>query len=500
MKRSICIFTLLSVLGAFGLKQAIGAECVGVDTQTKWDALPGVFSTPAEMKDGGLVVGTVEGQLYFMDKQGSRKITVDLGAGVYAKPLVLKSGKVLVVSDDGKYRFFSPGGKELRKDKLQEGVYSAPIEKRDGYLALTGSDQQVHFLYPEGNERSTYATWGRIFSSPLELSNGSIVVTSTDHIVYVFNADGAKKNTFRTSAPIFSTPAALNDGGFVFGAEDGKVYFMNASGTLRATFSTGGSVFASPAVLKSGAVVVGSGDGKIYFLKPNGKLLASFPTKNQIFSKPEVMADQTVVIGTESGLVYFLNPDATLKASIQLSYAPWAIQSRSHLADGPHLFSEKGVAPADHYFGKARMSVLGIHSALVDISEKFNDPANFDKYINSLRFTEDAMRDWEVNYPEDNWIPESYFALGRAYEKVPTTEGWARSNNAKIWLLSRYFNGWYGQMARSKLAIQKLETEANAYPTVLSDGRIAVGTHGSYFYILKLNSKSVACDQPSRAP
>jgi len=94
------------------------------------------------------------------------------------------------------------------------------------------------------------------------------------------------------------------------------------------------------------------------------------------------------------------------------------------------------VAPADEYFGKLKMSILGIRNTIHDVGANIEiEPARWASLTNKADFTEDAVRDWEHKYPQDTWLAKTIFALERMYAKLDTEEGRKRSIAAMKWLV-----------------------------------------------------------------
>ncbi len=74
------------------------------------------------------------------------------------------------------------------------------------------------------------------------------------------------------------------------------------------------------------------------------------------------------------------------------------------------------VAPADEYFGKLKMSILGIRNTIKDQSFKVDaDPEKASGTLNAIALTEDAVHDWQHKYPCDSWIPGSIFSIEKFY-------------------------------------------------------------------------------------
>ena len=110
------------------------------------------------------------------------------------------------------------------------------------------------------------------------------------------------------------------------------------------------------------------------------------------------------------------------------------------------------VAPADEYFGRLKMSMLGIRNQLHDLTLRLQySPANGDTVLGTAVLVEDAMHDWEHKYPADPWLARSVYDLTTLYSHVRTTKGHARAAHALRWLLSRYGRTRYGALARAQI-------------------------------------------------
>ena len=77
------------------------------------------------------------------------------------------------------------------------------------------------------------------------------------------------------------------------------------------------------------------------------------------------------------------------------------------------------VAPADEYFGRLKMSILGIRNELRDLETKaYYRTSRRGALIGEATFIEDAMRDWSAKYPGDPWIPGFRQRLHRVYVRI----------------------------------------------------------------------------------
>ncbi len=111
------------------------------------------------------------------------------------------------------------------------------------------------------------------------------------------------------------------------------------------------------------------------------------------------------------------------------------------------------VAPADEYFGRLKLSILGVRNTLRDLGRRADaDPANAGTVLGPAGLTADAIRDWERKYPADSWVPKSILALERLYAKVDSDEGRALTVAAMAWLVRDYPASPEGRLGRNELA------------------------------------------------
>jgi hypothetical protein len=120
----------------------------------------------------------------------------------------------------------------------------------------------------------------------------------------------------------------------------------------------------------------------------------------------------------------------------------------------PHVvFLKYRVAPADEYFGRLKLSILGIRNTIKDMGLKCDaDPAHATGVMGSVALTEDAMHDWEQKYPRDTWIPPAILSLERLYAKVDSDEARAKAKYVMAWLVKDYPTSKPGKIGRKELA------------------------------------------------
>ena len=119
--------------------------------------------------------------------------------------------------------------------------------------------------------------------------------------------------------------------------------------------------------------------------------------------------------------------------------------------------SLRGLAPADEYFGRFNLSVLGIANTIRDAGARLDsggDPRNM--LSGPLSFVTDAVKDWEQKYPADPWIAKDLLALEAVYLHVPTDEGFRLASQTEAWLTADYPNSDYAAKGRVQLAENRI--------------------------------------------
>lgn len=123
----------------------------------------------------------------------------------------------------------------------------------------------------------------------------------------------------------------------------------------------------------------------------------------------------------------------------------------------PKAAIEKKIAPADEYFGRLKMSILGIANTIKDQSVRFDRrPEEMESEMSTIGFAVDAIHDWEHKYPGDPWIAKSLFYLERFYNRIPTDAGRVQAKATMAWLVHDFPNTWYGKIGKRELAEGKV--------------------------------------------
>ncbi len=97
------------------------------------------------------------------------------------------------------------------------------------------------------------------------------------------------------------------------------------------------------------------------------------------------------------------------------------------------------VAPADEYFGRMKMSILGVGNSLRDLAAKAErQAARPENLTHDAMLAEDAVHDWEAKYPRDPWLAKDVAKLVHIYSEVGSDSGRARMHACLNWLEHRY--------------------------------------------------------------
>jgi hypothetical protein len=119
--------------------------------------------------------------------------------------------------------------------------------------------------------------------------------------------------------------------------------------------------------------------------------------------------------------------------------------------------SQRGLAPADEYFGHYKLSVLGIANTIRDAGARIDGGTDPSALIaGPLKFATDALHDWEQQYPSDPWIAKDLLALEVVYLRVSSDEGFRLASQTEAWLSADYPDSDQAAQGRSELADNRI--------------------------------------------
>jgi hypothetical protein len=183
-----------------------------------------------------------------------------------------------------------------------------------------------------------------------------------------------------------------------------------------------------------------------------------------------VALSSTAAGGVEAKAPHAVTP-ARIVASPHVAKRVHARKGESAKPVVPHVvFLKFKVAPADEYFGRLKLSILGIRNTIKDMGYKVDADPEHKMALNAIALTEDAMHDWERKYPKDSWIPPAILSLERLYAKVDSDEARAHAKYAMVWLVKDYPATAPGKLGKKELAANIVGVK----PAPASDANAAV--------------------------
>jgi hypothetical protein len=113
----------------------------------------------------------------------------------------------------------------------------------------------------------------------------------------------------------------------------------------------------------------------------------------------------------------------------------------------------KNSAPADEYFGKMKLSYLGMNNTFRDAAISSGDHTIDPGIVNKVTFAEDALQAWARKYPRDPQLARTYFLATRVERKI-----WTIDTQQRAWInLNRLVKvfpaSYFGKILAKDLAI-----------------------------------------------
>jgi len=109
-------------------------------------------------------------------------------------------------------------------------------------------------------------------------------------------------------------------------------------------------------------------------------------------------------------------------------------------------------APGDEYFGRMKMSYLGIDNTYKDGAISAGAYSTDPNLISKLDFATEALQRWAAKYPNDPQLPRSYFLGIQVLRKVYTQHEQQTSWEFIQLLVTKYGNTYFGKVMKSSLA------------------------------------------------
>jgi hypothetical protein len=113
----------------------------------------------------------------------------------------------------------------------------------------------------------------------------------------------------------------------------------------------------------------------------------------------------------------------------------------------------KNSAPADEYFGRTKMSYLGMNNTFRDSSISSGDHTTDPGIINKVGLAEEALLAWARKYPRDPQLARTYFLATQVDRKI-----WVKANQERAWvflnrLVQLFPETYFGKLMKRDLTI-----------------------------------------------
>jgi hypothetical protein len=110
-------------------------------------------------------------------------------------------------------------------------------------------------------------------------------------------------------------------------------------------------------------------------------------------------------------------------------------------------------APADEYFGRMKMSFLGMNNTFRDAAISSGDHTTDPRIAHKVALAEDALDAWAKKYPRDPQLARTYFLASIAQRKI-----WIQANQQRAWtylnqLEQRFADTYFGSLVKKNLEI-----------------------------------------------
>jgi hypothetical protein len=105
-------------------------------------------------------------------------------------------------------------------------------------------------------------------------------------------------------------------------------------------------------------------------------------------------------------------------------------------------------APVDEYFGRQKISTLGIDNMIRDTDQQeSSDPTMAPRLYGGLITAEDALEDWAVKYPHDSWIPKRAYEMSHLFWRMHSAEANVAADRCRELLFKQFPSSRYAALA-----------------------------------------------------
>lgn len=110
-------------------------------------------------------------------------------------------------------------------------------------------------------------------------------------------------------------------------------------------------------------------------------------------------------------------------------------------------------APGDEYFGRMKLSYLGINNTFRDEAVRAGSSTTDSNVINKINFADEALRKWMQKYPGDPQLARSFYLAIEVYKKVYTEEAQDRAWKYMQLELKQFPSTYFGKIVKKNVGI-----------------------------------------------
>ena len=282
--------------------------------KTKIGSSP-IVSSPALYKSGETIVGSPDGNIYDLNRDGSVKAKFGTNGKITSSPCIFEDLGFIVGSNDGNLYEFGSSPTPTRTFQTGGPVDASPATRNsmeyfgseDGYFYTLDYTFTPYWKIKTGGKITTSPTLSR----PDINNKYNVYFTSEDGKVYSYDQNGNQLWTTSLGAPIDSSPVLGNFGYIYVGCTDGKLYCLSQNtGSILWNTQTGGPIYTTPCVTQDESIYFGSDDGFFYSLAPlDGHVLWKYQTGGKIRSSAALGIDKVLYFGSDDSNLYALSLD-----------------------------------------------------------------------------------------------------------------------------------------------------------------------------------------------
>lgn len=113
----------------------------------------------------------------------------------------------------------------------------------------------------------------------------------------------------------------------------------------------------------------------------------------------------------------------------------------------------KEAAPGDEYFGRMKMSYLGINNTFHDDTIRAGSYTTDPHLISAVSFADEALNAWAKKYPNDPQLARSYFLGFLMYRKVWTPDGQQKAWDYAHIVIRKWPSSYFGKALKKDLSV-----------------------------------------------